>query len=320
MKISNELRDLDRKKNLELKTDLCEKAEKLAEEPSLKKSLEGLQFLQDTWRETGLLTREVLEPLAQRFKAAADKIIGRKKEHLAALRKQQLNNLAAKTELCLQLETIYEAGIGSYKSGKDASEKTEAIWGEWQKIGFVPKSDNGACWTRFKKARKQVYDSIDSFYTEQRKEFGNNLLKKTDLCIKAEALQESTDWASTAEMLKRLQREWKIVGQVARKDSEPIWNRFRKACDYFFEKKTAGDAVLENAAREQEKVNKSRSALRDKIKILQAEVNQLENNLSFFGKSKKANPILEEYQQKLEKSKETLKELNDQLKAIPAGN
>ncbi len=317
MKISNELRDLDRKKNLELKTELCEKAEKLAAEPSIKKSVEGLQFLQETWRETGLLTREVHEPLAQRFKAAADKIVERKKEHIAALRQQQTKNLAAKTDLCLQLEMITNTGINSYKLCKEASEKTEAIWAEWQKIGFVPKNDNGACWVRFKKARKQVYDIIDAFYAEQRKEFGNNLLKKTELCIKAEALQESTDWASTAEMLKRLQREWKTLGQVARKDSEPIWNRFRKACDYFFEKKIAGDAVLENAAREQEKVNKSRSALRDKIKVLQAEVNQLENNLSFFGKSKKTNPILEEYQLKLDKSKIELKELNDQLKAIP---
>jgi len=178
MKISNELRELDRKKNLELKTELCEKAERLVEEPSIKRALEGLQILQDSWRETGLLNKDLNETIGKRFKAAEDKIFQRKKEHLAEVRKKQLANLEKKEALCLELEALSDSELNSVKLCREASEKLESIWTEWQKTGFVPKSDNGACWIRFKKGRQHFYGILDAFYAKQRQEFDQNLQKK----------------------------------------------------------------------------------------------------------------------------------------------
>lgn len=407
IKISNELRELDRKKNLEIKNELCEKADKLVEEPSLKKALDGLRFLQEEWRASNNISKEISDPLWQRFKAATDKIYERRKEHVAQVKQRLQANLTAKTALCEQLEALPNTDLTSHKLCKAASEKAEAIWTEWQKTGFVPKSDNGNCWKRFKKARQNFYNTLDKFYAKQRGEFGQNLQKKTELCIKAESLQESTDWAATANALKKLQVEWQAIGPVAVKDSQLIWNRFRKACDHFFEKKNNEIKEKENALlanvkvkeaiaakldqlkpsgemnqsleelkkiqdewsaagavpiREndklnsmfgkavenflekiknstpgnekifyrlkyeqmlkypqgQEQVKRERFAIQDKIKKLEAEANQLETNLSFFGKSKKANPILDEYRKKLDEVKQELDKLREQIKSIPS--
>jgi len=247
VKISNELRELDKKINLEHKTELCLKAELLAEETSLKKSLDGLTLLMEAWRETGHLNKELGDPLWQRFKTATDKIYKKKKENTAKLKQQQEANLAAKTALCEQLEALATTDLTSHKLRKEASEKVEAIWALWQKTGFVPKKDNGNCWKRFKKARQNFHDAQDVFYASQRQEFGGNLQKKIELCEKAESLKDSTDWMGTAEILKKLQSQWKDIGQVSRKDSEATWNRFRKACDLFFENKAKHHASKDNA-------------------------------------------------------------------------
>lgn len=407
VKISNELRELDRKKNLEIKNELCEKADRLVEEPSLKKALDSLRFLQEEWRASNNLSKELSDPLWQRFKTATDKIYQRRKEYVAQIKQRQQANLAAKIALCEQLDKLAETDLSSYKLCRAASEKAETIWAEWQKIGFVPKSDNGECWKRFKKARQHFHNVIDTFYAKQRREFGQNLQKKIDICVRAESLQESTDWAATAEILKKLQVEWQAIGPVAVKDSQPIWNRFRKACDHFFENKNKEIKEKENAllanvrikqamvtkvdelqasgdmnqnleelkkiqeewaasgpvpVRENDKLNnafgkavenflekikgntpgqekifyrlkyeqmlkyphgqeqikRERFNLQDKIKKLEAEANQLETNLGFFGKSKKANPILDEYTKKLEEVKQELGKLREQIKLIPS--
>lgn len=407
IKINNELRELDRKKNLEIKHELCDKAEKLAEEPSLKKALDELKFLQEEWRASNNLNKQLVDALWQRFKTATDKIIERKKEHIAKIKQRQQANLVAKTALCEQLEQLATEDLSSHKLCRFAAEKAELIWVEWQKIGFVPKGDDNNCWKRFKKARQHFHQLLDSFYAKQRSEFGQNLEKKVELCVKAEALQDSTDWASTANALKRLQSEWKDIGPVATKDSQKIWERFRKACDHFFENKNkelrekenallanvsiktalitkleqlsptpeleqslellkiineewaasgavpmrendklntlfgkAVESFLEkikdmNPKKEsllyrlkyeqmlkypqgQEQVRKERLTVQDKIKKLEATANQLETNLSFFGNSKKANPILDEYRTKLDETKLELTKLNKQLNAIPA--
>jgi len=406
IKISNELRELDRKKNLETKNELCEKADKLVEEPSLKKALDSLRFLQEEWKESNNLSKELSDPLWQRFKAASDKIYERRKEHVAKVKLQLHANLSAKAVLCERMEKLKDENMSSHKLCREAAEKAEGIWQEWQKIGFVPKSDNNNCWKRFKKARHDFQHALDSYYAGQRKEFSQNLQKKVDLCVKAESLQESTDWRNTAETLKKLQAEWKDIGSVAQKDSQPMWNRFRKACDHFFESKNKEVKEKENALlanvqikdaivaklnaleplsdaklsieelkkvqqewagagavplREEVRLNnafgkatdtflekvkvdfpeeknifrikyeqmlthqqgkdqiqKERFALQDKIKKLDAEANQLENNLGFFGKSKKANPILDEYLKKLDDVKQELVNLRAQLKVIPS--
>ena len=406
VKINNELNILDKKKNVEHKTLLCEKAEKLSEETSLKKALEGLRQLQEEWSEIRNTPKELKDNLWLRFKTATDKIIERKKEAASLLQKQEKSNLVAKTALCEQIELLGQMELASHKACRDASEKAEAIWEAWQKISFVPKSDNGNCWKRFKKARLHFNQLVDLYYAKQRSEFTTNLEKKTALCLKAEALQDSTEWQTTAEVLKKLQVEWKTIGQVAAKDSDAIWMRFRKACDHFFESKAnlaiakensikaviqakeeliaktdlfqpsedihqsiedlkkmqeewanSGEVPLKESDRlnnsfgkaieklldrmkavskvddklfyrlkyEQmlkspqgvEQIKKERFALQDKIKKLQAEVDQLENNLSFFGKSKKTNPLIVEYLEKVDKAKLEVNELKTKLKLIP---
>lgn len=406
VKINNELRELDRKKNDELKNQLCEKAELLAEGPSIKKALSGLGQLQKEWSEIRNFTRELNDNLWQRFKTARDKIIEQKKEYELRQKQQQEANLTAKTELCRQMELLGQSGFVSHKACREASEKENAIWEEWQKIGFVPKSDNGNCWIQFKKSRQNFHKLLDAYYAKQRREFGSNLEKKNELCLKAEALQESKDWVATAEILKKLQIEWKNIGPVAPKDSEPVWMRFRKACDHYFTNKAnyhlakenalranilareaiiaktdlfkpsgdisqsieeikklqdewahAGEAPLKDRERlnhtfertiekllerikgssiEEEKlfyrlkygqmlkspngieqIKKERFVLNDKIKKLQAEVIQLDTNLSFFGKSKNSTPLIAEYQEKLEKARSEVKDLQTKLKFIP---
>lgn len=407
IKINNELRELDRKKNLEIKHELCDKAEKLVEEPSLKKALDELKFLQEEWRASNNLNKQLGDALWQRFKTATDKIVERKKEHIAKIKQQLQANLVAKTALCEQLELLATGDLSSHKLCRTAAEKAELIWAEWQKIGFVPKSDTNNCWKRFKKARQHFHQLLDSFYAKQRSEFGQNLEKKVELCLKAETLQDSTDWASTANTLKKLQSDWKDIGPVSTKDSQKIWERFRKACDHFFENKnkeikekenallanvTIKEAIVskleqllpvseleqnlellkaineewaasgaaplrendklnmlfgkavegflekikgKNPAKEhlfyrlkyeqmlkypqgQEQVRKERFAVQDKIKKLEAEANQLETNLSFFGNSKKSNPMLDEYRAKLDATKLELAKLRKQLKTMPA--
>ncbi len=177
IKISNELRELDRKKNLEIKNEICEKADKLTEEPSLKKALDGLRYLQEEWRESNNMRKELSDPLWQRFKIASDKIHDRRKEHVAQLKQKLQNNLDAKTALCEELELLATTELSTHQLCKTASEKEASIWADWQKIGFVPKSDNGNCWKRFKKARQQFHQAIDAFYSKQRSEFGQNLQK-----------------------------------------------------------------------------------------------------------------------------------------------
>lgn len=406
VKINNELNVLDKKKNIEHKIQLCEKAEQLNSEPSLKKSMEALTLLQEEWSEIRNSSRELKDNLWLRFKAAGDKIIERKKEHSLQIQTQQKSNLAAKTALCEQIELLSQTEFVSHKGCREATEKENAIWEAWQKISFVPKSDNGKCWTRFKTARLNLHQSLDQFYAKQRSEFSGNLEKKIALCLKAEALQESSEWVATAEVLKKLQVEWKTIGQVATKDSDAVWMRFRKACDHFFESKTnqvaakentlkvniqakealitktdqflpsedihqsieelkklqeewalAGETPLKDSDRlnnafgkaienllermkvksnvddkmfyrlkyEQmlkspqgmEQIRKERSVIQDKIKKLQTEVDQLENNLSFFGKSKSTNPLILEYQENVEKTKLEVKELSAKLKLIP---
>lgn len=406
VKINNELNDLDKKKNVEHKTQLCEKVELLTEEPSIKKSIESLRHLQEEWSEIRNISKEMNDNLWNRFKTASDKIIARQKAHALQIQQQQQANLIAKTSLCEQIELLSQTELLSHKACREASEKAEAIWEAWQKISFVPKSDNGNCWKRFKKARQHFYNSVDLFYVQQRSEFANNLEKKIALCLKAEALQESTEWIATAEVLKKLQVEWKTIGQVATKDSDTVWMRFRKACDHFFESKANQVVVKENLIKanvqakealiaktdlfqpaediqqsieelkkmqeewlvagevplkendrlnntfgkaieklleriktnsqgdaklfyrlkyEQmqkspqgiEQIRKERSVIQDKIKKLQAEVDQLENNLSFFGKTKNTNPLVAEYHEKVDKTKLEINDLRVNLKLIP---
>ena len=237
VKINKELREYDFKKNLEAKTELCEEAERLAEEEDVLSAFNQLQKLHDDWRETGPVAREYREQIWNRFKAASA-IINRKHQgHFDDVRKIEEENLRLKIALCEKVEAFDVSSLSTYKAWDDA---TKVIFGwqeEWRSIGFAPRKMNHKVFDRYRKACDVFFDAKSEFYKSTKGLLNENLEKKIALCEQAEQLKDSTDWKETTETLIRLQKEWKTIGPVPRKFSDEIWKRFIGACDYFFEQK-----------------------------------------------------------------------------------
>lgn len=237
IKINNELRDLDIKKNYEEKIALCEKAEELLLEDSAVKAFKALQKLHDQWREVGPVPREKKEELWERFKAATGKINQRQQEHFEALKNQLKKNLEAKIELCEKAEALLAEELHSPKEWEEKSKQLIDLQQVWKTIGFAPKKDNNLVYERFRKACDSFFNSKREFFKTYKDEQQNNLQLKTELCIQAEAMKESNDWKKTTDEYIRIQKKWKEIGPVPRKQSDIVWKRFREACDYFFNRK-----------------------------------------------------------------------------------
>lgn len=246
VKINKELRDLDWKKNLELKTALCEQAERLAEEPSVVEAFRKLQKLHDDWREIGPVASEYKEALWERFKEASSKINRSHQEFFENLKAEQLNNLERKTALCEQVEALAADSLSSHKTWNRASEKLLEIQKEWKTIGFAPKKDNTKVYERFRAACDAFFARKREFYSEIKDDMEKNLRLKEEICEAAEKLQESEEWKAATDELLALQARWKEIGAVSRRHSDAIWKRFRAACDKFFERKSAHFASVEN--------------------------------------------------------------------------
>lgn len=246
VKINKELRDLDWKKNLELKTALCEQAERLAEEPSVVEAFRKLQKLHDDWREIGPVASEYKEALWERFKEASSKINRSHQEFFENLKAEQLNNLERKTALCEQVEALAADSLSSHKTWNRASEKLLEIQKEWKTIGFASKKDNTKVYERFRAACDAFFARKREFYSEVKDDMEKNLRLKEEICEAAEKLQESEEWKAATDELLALQARWKEIGAVSRRHSDAIWKRFRAACDMFFERKSAHFASVEN--------------------------------------------------------------------------
>jgi hypothetical protein len=247
IKINKELRDLDLKKNLELKVKLCEKAEELLLEPNPINAFRLLQDFHNQWREIGPVPQESKNEIWERFKEATSKINKRHHEYFEKQKDDQRKNLDAKIALC---EKVEEINLLELKNFKDFDEKAEIVVGlqkMWRTLGFAPKKQNNKVYQRFRDACDAFFEKKRGFYSDNKEVQQNNLQLKTELCIQAEALQESTDWKATSDSLIRLQKEWKEIGPVPRKQSEKIWKRFRKACDNFFNKKAEYFATLDTS-------------------------------------------------------------------------
>lgn len=246
VKINKELRDLDWKKNLELKTALCEQAERLAEEPSVVEAFRKLQKLHDDWREIGPVASEYKEALWERFKEASSKINRSHQEFFERLKAEQSNNLERKTALCEQVEALAADSLSSHKTWNRASEKLLEIQKEWKTIGFAPKKDNTKVYERFRAACDAFFARKREFYSEVKDDMEKNLRLKEEICEAAEKLQDSEEWKAATDELLALQARWKEIGAVSRRHSDAIWKRFRAACDKFFERKSAHFASVEN--------------------------------------------------------------------------
>lgn len=237
IKINNQFRDYDFKKNLELKTSLCETVEKLESESDVVSAFHQLQKLHQQWREIGPVAKELREDLWTRFKNASTVINKRHQEHFESLKAKEQENLDAKTAICEEIENIDFSTLKSFRDWEEKNKEVIALQDKWKTIGFAPKKSNVKIFERFRSACDAYFNCKSEFYKGIKEDMEKNLDLKKALCERAEALKDSVEWKSTAEKMIALQKEWKTIGSVARKHSDAIWKRFISACDYFFEQK-----------------------------------------------------------------------------------
>jgi hypothetical protein len=247
IKINKELKDLDLKKNLELKILLCEKAEQLMLEPNPVNAFRFLQDFHNQWREIGPVPQESKNEIWERFKEATSQINKRHHEYFEKQKDEQRKNLESKITLCEEVEAINLMEIKNFRDFDEKADKVVALQKMWRTIGFAPKKQNNKVYQRFRDACDNFFEKKRGFYADNKEIQQTNLQKKIELCVQAEALQDSTDWKATSDALIRLQKEWKEIGPVPRKQSEKSWKRFRKACDQFFNKKTEFFAKLDTS-------------------------------------------------------------------------
>ena len=246
IKINNELREYDFKKNLESKTLLCEAAEKLSEETDVISAFQKLQKLHEEWHELGPVAREIREQIWTRFKDASTAIHKKHQSYFDSIRKLEEDNLVTKTELCEKIEAFDYSKLNNYRQWDEATKTILAWQEEWRSIGFAPRKVNQKVFDRYRKACDAFFAAKGEFYKETKNVLVVNSDKKKALCEQAEALKDSTDWKETGEKFILLQKEWKTIGPVAKKYSDELWKRFIAACDYFFEQKNKSTSGLRN--------------------------------------------------------------------------
>lgn len=259
LKLNNEFREYDFKKNLEIKTHLCEAAEKLAEEPDVVSAFHQLQKLHQEFRDTGPVAKELREEVWSRFKTASTAVNRRHQQHFEALKEAEQHNLDQKTVICEIVEAIDYDELKSFTAWENKTQEVIALQNKWKTIGFAPQKMNVKIFERFRKACDEFFKKKGEFFKSLKEGMSANLEKKKELCEKAEALKDSTDWKETADILSKLQKEWKTIGPVPKKYSDTIWKRFISACDYFFEQK--GKATSSQRSVEQENLEKKKEII-----------------------------------------------------------
>lgn len=237
LKLNNEFREYDFKKNLEIKTHLCEAAEKLANEPDVISAFHQLQKLHQEYRDTGPVAKELRDDVWARFKAASTLVNRRHQQHFEALKETEQHNLDQKTVICEIVEAIDYSELTNFSSWENKTQEVIALQNKWKTIGFAPQKMNVKIFERFRKGCDEFFRKKGEFFKSLKEGMNESLEKKRALCEKAEALKDSTDWKATAQELTKLQKEWKTIGPVAKKYSDAVWKRFISACDYFFEQK-----------------------------------------------------------------------------------
>ncbi|MBK9292795.1 MAG: DUF349 domain-containing protein [Bacteroidetes bacterium] len=282
VKINRELRDLDMKKNLEAKIQLCEKVEELVFEESVVKAFKMLQKYHEEWKEIGPVPQDKKDEIWERFRTATDKINANRRAYYASIQEVQQKNYDEKAALCVKAEDLASEPAESISEWNRKTDEISELFKLWKQIGPAPKEVNDAVWKRFKTAMDNFFEMKKEYFNRMKAQQLENLNRKRDLCVQAEALSESTEWRKTTEQLKALQEEWKKIGAVPRKDSDKIWKRFRTACDKFFERKAEHFGNMrgreeENLKAKQELIEKvrnfevsaDRSANLDALKAIQ---------------------------------------------------
>jgi len=402
VKLYYELKDIDRKKNYEEKLSLCEQAEALISEKDVKIAIQRVRTLHDAWKEIGPVPQEHAETIRERFKKATDAVNARYEEYLQTLQKEQQENLSKKESLCEELQKFVDAIVVQNKSTnwKEHQAKLESFEQQWEAIGYVPKEQSEEIWKKYKGIINQFYAKQKEFFKLRQQEKETAIQQKTALIEAVEALKDSTDWDKTTAALKKYQEEWKTTGFLNEKDGKPLWERFRAACDYFFNQrknfyeqaagersknleekericaeiesfteqepneentnkvkeyqklwKTLGEVPVKhknkiwnrftqacdayfdhlrsfnkkgfvktkrdyNRNQNQHNDNSDEGKINKKLKALEQEKEQLENNLSFFAKGKSGDSLRSTVQVQIDKINEQIKSLKAELKAI----
>jgi hypothetical protein len=330
VKINIELRDLDFKKNLEMKTLLCEAAEKLQENPNIVEASRALQQLHDEWAEIGPVARELREDLWNRFKQASSVINKKHQAYFDELHAKENENLEKKQALIAQLKEINLDKLKGNKQWEEATEKVQQIQQEWRLVGFAPKKYNQAVYEEYRQLCDAFFKAKTAYYKGMRDEFAENLKKKRQLVEEAEALKDNTNWKETTDKLVELQKQWKAIGPVARKYSDELWKMFTSACDTFFEAKRvatkeAREVFAQKRAEAKERWTKKVDQMTDRQKLVKMyenlvqEIKTAENNILFFtGKSKTANKLVDDMRKKIDTLKEQLTDLENKINQLDA--
>ena len=332
LKLNSEAREYDFKKNLELKTKLCEAAEKLADEPDVISAFHQLQKLHQEYREIGPVSKELREEIWNRFKAASTVINKRHQQHFEGMRAKEEDNLAKKTALCEKVEAI---AAEENKTGSDWERHTKEIielQAEWKTIGFAPQKMNVKIFERFRAACDDFFGRKAEYFRLLKENFKENADKKRALIEKAKALQDSTEWKSTGDKLINLQKEWKTIGMVPKKLGDQLWEEFLGACNKFFEaRKAAGGGTRsderENLEKKRDVIERLKAAAEEAGEGLQEKVQQLVEEYQAIGHVpfKEKDKLYEEYHAVLDKlykelnisvAKRRLSKFKDNLKQV----
>ena len=265
LKINKQLRDLDFKKNLESKENLCKEAEALADENDVIVAFKKLQELHDKWREIGPVVKELREDLWKRFKEASSAVNKRHQAFFENRKEKEKENEVAKTAICEEAEAIVLAELTTYAKWNDATKQIIQMQERWKTLGFASKKVNNELFARFRKTCDEFFAAKAEFFKRMKDESAENLAKKHRLCERAEALKDSTDWKKTADELTAIQKEWKTIGPVPKKSGDAVWKRFIAACDYFFENKNKNTT---NVHQEEHANLKAKKAIVEKIKTI----------------------------------------------------
>lgn len=249
LKLNSEAREYDFKKNLEIKTKICEAAEKLGTEEDVISAFHQLQKLHQEFRETGPVAKELREEVWARFKAASTIINKRHQQHFESLRAKEEDNLTKKTALCEKIEEIAKEEIKTAGEWEKKTKDIIAIQAEWKTIGFAPQKMNVKIFERFRAACDDFFSKKAEFFKNMKQQFAENADKKRALIEQAKALQDSTEWKSTSDKLIALQKEWKTIGMVPKKLGDKLWNEFLTACNHFFEARNSANAGTRNEER-----------------------------------------------------------------------
>ena len=237
LKMNKELRDYDFKKNLELKQQLCEDAEALDEETDVVVAFRKLQEMHNEWREIGPVAKELREELWARFKAASSAINKKYQTFFEDRKSKEKENADAKTALCEKIEQISTDDLKTYAQWNEVTKQIIALQEDWKKLGYASRKANAALFARFRKSCDDFFGKKAEFFKSMKEELSTNLAKKMELCERAEALMDSTDWKEATDQFVEMQKEWKTIGPVVKKYSDSVWKRFIAACDHFFEQK-----------------------------------------------------------------------------------